>query len=445
MNVLVVDDDEAVAGFCCAVLSEAGHTVIEAHSGNDALAILAERDVDLVLADVHMPSMSGLDLLKAITAAANHPEVVLLTGYGTVSSAVEAMRCGAFDYILKPIAPNELGAVVERVKQARAERAESRLLPLGLTPDWQKEGLVGAAPCLLDVFASILRIASRRHPVLITGETGTGKELVARAIHRRGRNPEAPFVAVDCGALPPGLVESELFGHVRGAFTGAALGRPGLLASAGCGTLFLDEVGELSSDIQSRLFRLIQEGEFRQLGSDSVRKFEARVIAATDRNLEDGIERGTFRPELYYRLNVHHIYVPPLRSRKGDIPILIRHFLAKHGDGRNVSLAADAMALLSSYHWPGNVRELENCILHLLAESDAAIVERRDLPRAIREAIQKERQRESPLDESERATIAAMLETCRGNVTEASRRLRVSKATLYRKMERYGLTPERQK
>jgi DNA-binding NtrC family response regulator len=445
MKVLVVDDEEPVAGFCRAVLSETGHSVWVAHSGRDALAIAAERDVDLVLTDVHMPFMSGLDLLKAIAPRINRPEVVLITGYGSVSSAVEAMRCGAFDYILKPVSPDELTEVVKRVEKARAPRAENRLLPFQLAPGQGMEGMIGGAPCMLEVFSSILRIASRRHPVLITGETGTGKELVARAIHRRGRNPEAPFVVVDCGALPPGLVESELFGHVRGAFTGAALGRPGLLASAGSGTLFLDEVGELSLDAQSRLFRLIQESEFRPLGSDSVRKFEARVMAATDRNLEEAMERGAFRPELYYRLNVHHIHVPPLRARKSDVPILVRYFLRKHGDGRTIALGADTMTLLGDYDWPGNVREVENCVLHILAESDDSTVARGDLPRAVRDAIQKGRDLESPLDQSERLTLAAMLETCRGNVTEASRRLRISKATLYRKMERYGLVVERRK
>lgn len=443
MDILVVDDEVAVASFCRTALAESGHSVLVAHSGSEALALLDEREIDLVLSDIHMPGMSGLDLLGALAPCGNRPTVILITGYGTVPAAVEAMRLGAYDYILKPVSPDELVGIVRRVEEARALRAENQLLRFQLASEQEMEGMIGSAPCMLDVFSSILRVAPRRHPVLITGETGTGKELVARALHRNGRTPEQPFVAVDCGALSSGLVESELFGHVRGAFTGAAHERPGLLASASRGTLFLDEIGELAPEVQARLFRLLQEGEFRALGSDAFRKFEARVIAATDRNIEEAMERGTFRPELYFRLNVHHIHVPSLRFRKSDIPALVRHFLGKHGDGQTVAVGSDAMTALVNYDWPGNVRELESCILHMLAESDGVTVGRGDLPRAIRAAVGKGQDSGSPLDQAEKAAIAVAMENCQGNVTESARRLGISKATLYRKLDRYGIVVER--
>jgi transcriptional regulator with PAS, ATPase and Fis domain len=292
---------------------------------------------------------------------------------------------------------------------------------------------------MLAMYAAVLRIAPRRHSVLITGETGTGKELVARALHRHGSTPEAPFIAVDCASLSPGLVESELFGHVRGAFTGATMGRPGLFAAAAGGTLFLDEIGELPLDMQARLFRVLQEGEFRPVGSDAARKTTARVVAATDRNLEDAIAGGTFRQELYFRLNVHHLHVPPLRARKTDIPDLVEHFLHKNGEGRAVVVGADVMEELQRHDWPGNVRELENCVLHMLAEAEGSTLGRSHLPRSVRAGRHARETARTPLEQAERNTLQTALDAVGGNVAAAAVQLGISKATLYRKLERYSL------
>jgi DNA-binding NtrC family response regulator len=300
-------------------------------------------------------------------------------------------------------------------------------------------GIVGNSPGMLAMYSAVLRIAPRRHSVLITGETGTGKELVARALHRHGANPEAPFMAVDCASLAPGVIESELFGHVRGAFTGAVLGRPGLFAAAAGGTLFLDEIGELPLDVQARLFRVLQEGEFRPVGSDVARKTSARVVAATDRNLEEAIAAGAFRQELYFRLNVHHLHVPPLRARKTDIPELVEHFLHKHSEGRAAVVGADLMEELQRHEWPGNVRELENCVLHMLAEAEGSTLGRVHLPRSVRSGGRVTETAGSPLEHAEKTTIQAALDVAGGNVATAALQLGISKATLYRKLERYSL------
>jgi DNA-binding NtrC family response regulator len=442
MTVLVVDDDAAVAEFCRHVLSQAGHIVLMAESGREALAVLDEHEVDVVLSDVRMPEMDGVDLLRSIAPRDGGPDVVLMTGFASISSAVEAMRLGAYDYLVKPFVADQLETTLRRLAELRAVRAENLVLRLQLDSERGSGGMVGGSPAMLAVFQALPRIAGKRQPVLITGETGTGKELVARAIHDQGPNKDRPFVALDCGALSADIVESEVFGHVRGAFTGAVGDRPGLLASAAGGTLFLDEVGELSLALQAKFFRVLQDREFRPLGGDAVRKFEGRVIAATNRDLEAAVGAGAFRPELYFRLCVHPVHVPPLRARKGDIPALIRHFIRKHGGDDVLAITPDASKDLAAYHWPGNVRELENCILSMLANCEGRVLDTGDIPKALRVAMRGARQnRRTPLEDAERAAIAAALDETGGNVAETSRRLGIAKATLYRKMGAHGLTP----
>jgi len=440
MTVLVVDDDAAVAEFCCGILSKAGHLVLTVRSGKAALAALDEHEVDVVLSDVRMPAMDGVDLLRAISPSEAGPDVVLMTGFASISSAVEAIRLGAYDYLVKPFEADQLTATLQRLAEFRSVRAENLVLRLQLNSERGIGGMIGSSPSMLAVFQALPRIAGKRQPILITGETGTGKELVARAIHDQGPGRDRPFVAVDCGALSPDIVESEIFGHVRGAFTGAIGDRPGLLASAGCGTLFLDEVGELPLAMQAKFFRVLQDREFRPLGGDTVRTFEGRVIAATNRDLEAAVRAGSFRPELYFRLCVHPVHVPPLRARKSDIPSLIQHFIRKHGGDDVLAIAPSAVEELASYQWPGNVRELENCILSMLANCEGRVLDTGDIPKALRAALRNERTRNStPLEDAERAAIAAALEEAGGNIAETARRLGIAKATLYRKMSAHSL------
>ena len=441
MTVLVVDDDAAVAEFCRQALAQAGHAVLLVKSGNEALAALDEHEVDVVLSDVRMPGMDGVDLLRFIAPGSGGPDVVLMTGFASVSSAVKAIRLGAYDYLVKPFVADQLEATLQRLAELRAVRAENLVLRFQLDSERGTGGMVGASPGMLAVFKALPRIAGKRQPVLITGETGTGKELVARAIHERGPDRDRPFVVVDCGALSADLVESEIFGHVGGAFTGAVGDRPGLLASAARGTLFLDEVGELPLALQAKFFRVLQDREFRPLGGDTVRRFEGRVIAATNRDLEAAVRAGSFRPELYFRLCVHLVHVPPLRARKGDIPALIRHFIHKHGGGDVLAIAPDAVKELSAYHWPGNVRELENCIVGMLANCEGRVADTGDIPKTLRMALRDGPSSGlTPLEDAERAAISAALEETGGNIAETARRLGISKATLYRKMGAYALT-----
>jgi DNA-binding NtrC family response regulator len=442
MTVLVVDDDSAVAEFCRGVLSGAGHAVIVVDSGKNALAALNEHEIDVVLSDVKMPGMDGVDLLRSLAPGHAGPDVVLMTGFASIPSAVQAIRLGAYDYLVKPFEAAQLEATLQRLGELRAMRREMLALRFQLDSERGADGMVGGSPAMLTVLQEVTRVAGKRQPVLITGETGTGKELVARAIHERGPNKDRPFVALDCGALPADIVESEIFGHVRGAFTGAVGDRPGLLASATGGTLFLDEVGELSLALQAKFFRVLQEREFRPLGCDAPRKFEGRVIAATNRDLEAGLRSGTFRPELYFRLCVHPIHVPPLRARKSDIPALIQHFIRKHGGDDVLAIAPDAVQELAAYHWPGNVREMENCILAMMANCEGRVLEAGDIPKTLRVALREApRGSHTPLEDAERAAIAAAIEEAGGNIAETARRLGVSKATLYRKMGAYALTP----
>jgi len=439
-SILVVDDEEAVAEFCRFTLADAGYTVFVAHSAKDALDAVERHEIDVVLSDVKMPGTDGLALLRALNMAPNAPDVVLMTAYGSIAAAVEATRLGAYDYIEKPFSPERLETTVQRLAEVRALRAQNSLLRFRLGCADATRRMCGASKSMTAVFEAILSLAVRNQPVLITGETGTGKELIARSIHEQGLSRERPFVAVDCGALVESMVESELFGHVRGAYTGAVGDRRGLLESSRGGTLFLDEVGELPLSLQVKLLRVLQDREFRPLGSDVPRRFEARVIAATNRDLEKAAAANLFRPDLYYRLNVHTIQAPSLRARKSDIPLLIRHFLQIHGEGRVFAVTPEATEVLMAHDWPGNVRELENCIIRMVAVCAERVLDLKDLPQSLRrQSSQAGSGTVTALQVAERSTIVGALESVGGSVAEAARALGVSKATLYRKMVSHGL------
>jgi DNA-binding NtrC family response regulator len=442
VTVLVVDDDVAVAEFCRQALCEAGHQALIVNSGKDALAALDNYEIDAVLSDVRMPGMDGLELLRHISPGSAGPDVVLMTGYASIPSVIEAIRLGAYDYLVKPLEADPIAVTMQRLAEFRALRTENLVLRFQLDSERSVGGMIGGSPAMLGMFQALPRIAGRRQPVLITGETGTGKELVARAIHDLGPDKEKPFVAVDCGALSADIIESEIFGHVRGAFTGSIGDRPGLLATAAHGTLFLDEVGELPLALQAKFFRVLQDREYRPMGGDTVCQFEGRVVAATNRDLEAAVRAGTFRAELFFRLCVHTIHVPPLRARKRDIPALVWHFIRKHGEDSVLAISPDALLALTAYYWPGNVRELENCIIGMLANCEGQVLETRDIPQSLRMALRQERpSARSPLEDAERNTIVAALEEYGGNVAETARRLGIAKATLYRRMSAYGLTP----
>jgi DNA-binding NtrC family response regulator len=442
-SVLVVEDDRAVAEFCRLTLADAGYIVLAVHSAAEAVATMGRHEIDIVLSDVRLPGMSGIELLRAISSGENPPDVVLMTAYGSIASAVEAVKLGAYDYLEKPFQADSLQSTIRRLAEVRALRAQNMLLRFQLGPaNDVKSAICGRSRSMLALFESILRVASRRQPVLITGETGTGKELIARAIHEQGLGRDRPFVAVDCGALSQSIIESELFGHVRGAYTGALGDRRGLLESSTGGTLFLDEIGELPVAMQVKFLRVLQDRVFRPLGSDIARPFEARVIAATNLDLEKAVSADAFRPDLYYRLNVHAIHAPPLRARRDDIPWLIRHFIQKHGEDRVLAIAPEANDMLAAHDWPGNVRELENCMIRMIASCEGRVLDIKDIPRALRKPLDRSAATGTALEEAERAAIAGALHNSGGSIAEAARSLGVSKATLYRKMISHGLKRE---
>jgi DNA-binding NtrC family response regulator len=388
--------------------------------------------------------MDGIGLLRVLSLADNAPDVVLMTAYGSIASAVEATKLGAYEYVEKPFQAERLETTIRRVAEMRALRTQNLLLRFRLESADAASGICGASKKMLAVCESILRVAGRPQPVLITGETGTGKELIARAIHEHGQRGGAqrPFVAVDCAALSGGIAESELFGHVRGAYTGALGDRRGLLESSAGGTLFLDEIGELPLALQVKFLRVLQDRDFRPLGSDVVRRFEGRVLAATNRDLEKAVAAGEFRADLYYRLNVHAIHVPPLRERRSDIPLLIQHFIRKHGEGRVLAITREASETLEGRGWPGNVRELENCMIRMVAICDERVLDSDDIPPTLRMPSNPSFPVGKALEEAERAVIAAALTGAGGNVAKAAVGLGVSIATLYRKMASHGLKRE---
>ena len=441
--VLVVDDEETARTYCADVLSELGFEAQGAESAKQALEMLESGQFDIVLADVRMPGMSGLDLLKTIQETYPDIDVVMMTGYGTVASAVQAMKQGAYDYLTKPLKVEDLQHVFQRLVEKQALAAENRLLREQVKTRQGFANLIGTSPKMQKVYRLILKVAPKRHPVLIVGESGTGKELVARAIHTYSPWHMKPFVPVDCGALTPTLIESELFGHVRGAFTGATQSRVGLLAAAQGGTVFLDEVAELPVDLQAKMLRALQEREIKPIGSNERTRLDARVIAATNQDLQTAVRRGDFRKELYFRLDVVSIKIPPLRERKSDIPALVHYFLERYGGGesRVAGISYEAMTRLMSYDWPGNVREVENCVQRALALGSGSVIQMKDLPSNLLHHVKDgtQDQETATLKQLERRAILQALEATHGDRLRAAKQLGIGKTTIYRKIKEYGI------
>ncbi len=383
-RILVVDDEQSMREFLAICLKRAGHEVSLADSGTQAMAALAASPADVVVTDLRMPGdLDGLGLLRAIRAAGLDPEVILVTAFATADTAIAAMKEGAYDYLTKPFKVDEINAVIGRAMEKRALVAENLALRDQVAGRVRMAQLLGRSKAMQHVFELIGKIASARTSVLITGESGTGKELVARALHTEGSRAGGAFVAVNCGAIPDELMESELFGHVKGAFTGAVADRPGLFREAQGGTLFLDEIGELSLGLQVKLLRALQEKKVKPVGGTGEVEVDVRVVAATNRELEAEVARGAFRQDLYYRLNVIEVRLPPLRQRHEDVPLLVEHFLRRFARDQGKALSSltpAAMKRLEAYDFPGNVRELENIIERAVALASGTSIDETDLP-----------------------------------------------------------------
>ena len=442
VTILVVDDEVEARKVCSEVAVLTGLRVRTAATTEHALEILEQFPVDIVVTDLKVPQLGGLELLKHIRASYPQVAVMVLTQYGTIETAVEATRLGALDYVTKPFHVDELRTKLDRLVRAIELDQENRVLREQLRSRPGFGGLVGVSPKMQRVYKLIEKVSQHNYPVLILGESGTGKELVARSIHFSGPRRQKPFAPVDCSALVPTLIESELFGYVKGAFTGAMHSKQGLLEVADEGTLFLDEIGDLPTDLQAKLLRALQEKEIKPVGSTDRISINVRVIAATHRDLESAIRDGRFRQYLYFRLNVVQVKLPPLRERKSDIPLLVNLFLEKFGDAERPvrTISEDAMRRLMAYDWPGNVRELENAVERGVALGSGPILHVGDLPSNL-QYTSAERLPENdelvPLEELERRAIFRALRETGGDKLAAARLLGIGKTTLYRKLKQY--------
>jgi two-component system response regulator HydG len=445
LNLLIVDDDRAVREACREVAQSLGFNVQVAESAEHAYRLLDAHSTDAVLLDLRLPGANGLEALHAIKRHRSDALVIVVTGYGTVQSAVQAMKDGAYDYVTKPFSMEELRLLLGRVAGHLKLKTENRVLREAIKSRQGFGNIVGRAPEMEKIYRIIAKAGQSSHPVLILGESGTGKELVAKSIHFSGPFRNKPFIPVDCGSLVPTLIESELFDHVRGAFTGATHPKDGLLAIAEGGTVFLDEIGDLPVDLQAKLLRAIQEKEIRPVGSVKRVPINVRILAATNRDLERAVADGTFRRDLYYRLNVLTVRVPPLRERRQDIPLLVAHFLERQGreTGNEKTISDDALKALLSYDWPGNVRELENCLERACALSSANELQVRDLPTQVYSVpmdllgLSQPSNGIVPIAELERQTILNALAQVNGDKMMAARLLGIGKTTLYRKLKEY--------
>jgi len=461
LHLVVVDDDEPVRAACAEIAEGMGFSVVSVGTAAEAQAVLNHQTVDLLLLDLKLPGrFGGLELLEEVKALHPHTAVVVMTAFATVSSAVQAMRIGAGDYLTKPFALEELTSVLNRARQSRHIDVESRSLRERMRTQKGLGNMIGRSSEMEKLYRILSKVTQSQHPVLILGESGTGKELVARSIHFNGPHASRPFVPVDCGSLVPTLIESELFGYVKGAFTGANKSKDGLLASAEGGTVFLDEVGELPLDLQAKLLRALQEKEVRPVGSNFTVPISARVLAATNRDLAAMVEQGRFRKDLFFRLNVVNLRIPPLRDHREDIALLALHFLERcdRESGTIHTFSDDALRTMTQYDWPGNVRELENAIERACALSSGPILHMEDLPTQLQNFRQHNEQEaeanprgewtRSPdaanpifsIADIERRAILGTIRQLHGDKLMAAKLLGIGKTTLYRKLKEYGIS-----
>ncbi len=447
LNLLIVDDERAIRDACREVAQSLGFTTFTADSAEHAYRLLESQGIDAVLLDLRLPGAGGLEALNQIKSRRPDAIIVVVTGYGTVQSAVQAMKNGAYDYVTKPFSLDELKLLLDRVASHLKLKSENRVLREKIKSKQGFGSIVGSSPEMEKLYRIVAKAAHSTHPVLILGESGTGKELVARSIHFSGPFRDKPFIPVDCGSLVPTLIESELFGYVKGAFTGAQHAKDGLLAIAEGGTVFLDEVGELPIDLQAKLLRAIQEKEIRPVGSTRHIPINVRILAATNRDLEEGVAQGTFRRDLYFRLNVLSLRIPSLRERRQDIPILAAHFLERlsRTADQERTLSDDALKAMLAYDWPGNVRELENCLERACAFTTGPMIHLGDLPREISQlggvtpaGSGNGTSKIVPMSELERQTILNAIAQLNGDKLQAARLLGIGKTTLYRKLKEYN-------
>ena len=457
-NILIIDDDAAIRDGCSQVLRKSGYDVIESATGKEGLEKIDKYEFDLVLVDLKLPDINGLDLIRQTRERDLSVPIVVITGYGTIQNAVEAMRLGANDFLPKPFEPDELRLVVQRNLKAHRLAIENLYLREELRKKEGERKIIGKSPQMEALFRQVTTIAATDSTVLITGESGTGKGLLARYIHDNSSRKDFPFVSVDCSTLVPTLFESELFGHVKGAFTGAESNKVGKFELASGGTLFLDEIGNVNLELQAKLLKAVEEKEISRVGSHRVTRVDVRIIAATNKDLRKEVEKGAFREDLFFRLNVLALRTPPLRDRQGDIPELVRYFLQVFGkkySREGLTVTPALLGIFEEYHWPGNIRELENIIERLVIFSRGRIIDVDDLALAgvrIGERIEKKAepitsygpltQKDGTplsLNEMEKIHVLSVLEQTGGNRSEAARILGIDRKTLRQKLKKWGV------
>ncbi|MGQ9617828.1 MAG: sigma-54-dependent transcriptional regulator [Candidatus Aminicenantia bacterium] len=442
IRILVVDDEESMRDSLSEWLREDGYEVESVESGEKAIEKIKKGKWTAALVDLKMPGIDGIETMREIRNIDKEIPVIIITAYATVDTAVRAMKEGAYDYIVKPFNPEEISMMLHKLVERQSLLLENIYLRKQLMKAYQFEDLIGKNKKMIEIFELIKTIADSKSTVLIQGETGTGKELIARAIHNSSLRKKGPFVTLSCAALPASILEAELFGYEKGAFTDAKATRRGKLEIAHGGTLFLDEIGDISPKTQVDLLRFLQEREFRRLGGEENIKVDVRVVAATNKNLKALVEQGKFREDLFYRLNVIKIDVPPLRERKEDISILVAHFLEKYNIENKKSVervSEEGMELLLSYHWPGNVRELENCIERAVVICKGNLLKPSDFPEYIRVPVSPSYKEDMSLEELERIHIEKILTKYKYNIQKSSEVLGIDRVTLYRKMKKYNI------
>jgi DNA-binding NtrC family response regulator len=443
--ILFVDDDQQILNIVATYLGRKGYAVDTVHNGLTALEKIKQNEYLVVFTDLIMPEISGLDLLRAVKDDSPATEVIIVTGYGTIESAIEALKLGGYDYLQKPINFERLKILIDRIVEKKQLQLENVLFKRRLKERYNYDQIVGKSSKMQQIYEIIDRISTGSPTVLIQGESGTGKELVANVIHQNSVRRNRPFIPVNCGAIAEGLLESELFGHLKGAFTGAVKDTIGLFKAANGGTIFLDEIAEVPPSLQVKLLRVLQERKIRPVGDTRESEVDVRVIAATNKNLDEAIRNKSFRKDLYYRLNVISVHMPPLREIREDIPHLVQHFIKKFSreSQRDMPrLAPDAMDILMRYKWPGNVRQLENAIERAFALGVGDMIRSTDLPMELREADGAPMMKENNFNllENEKELIKRALQQVNGNKAEAAKLLGINLTTVYRKMEKYRIS-----